>query len=253
VGDPLSEKYYSFTTYGYVANNPIRLIDPDGMRIEYADMSKKDKRGIKKHIRKLKRNSRTFRKAWRDLKKSDHTHTIHSTSPDDNHVETENGAISAEGNSSDIYVNPKENNIGVPQEVAIAHEVGHAWRLDQGLEPVSVGRKEGELVTVRGMVGAMKRSQYREFEATHFENVVRAELGLSLREQYGEISDNHTGNTMMIGGKPFLSFSKNKNVLVGKDKSYNYSGTKHYKKLKSRDGSKKSFNLTKYTDAGKYN
>jgi hypothetical protein len=30
-GDPLAEKYYTWTTYQYVRNNPIRRIDPNGM------------------------------------------------------------------------------------------------------------------------------------------------------------------------------------------------------------------------------
>jgi RHS repeat-associated protein len=34
VVDPLGEKYYSISTYAYVANNPMIFIDPDGMRID---------------------------------------------------------------------------------------------------------------------------------------------------------------------------------------------------------------------------
>ena len=36
--DPLAEKYYSISNYAFVANNPIKFVDPDGMRIDVSDI-----------------------------------------------------------------------------------------------------------------------------------------------------------------------------------------------------------------------
>ena len=41
--DPLSESYSSWSSYNYVLNNPIRLVDPDGMRVD--DIIELDKSG----------------------------------------------------------------------------------------------------------------------------------------------------------------------------------------------------------------
>jgi hypothetical protein len=41
--DPLAEKYYPFSPYSYVLNNPLIFIDPTGMVVEYADNESKDR------------------------------------------------------------------------------------------------------------------------------------------------------------------------------------------------------------------
>lgn len=37
--DPLADRYFNITPYGFTANNPINFIDPDGMRIDSASQS----------------------------------------------------------------------------------------------------------------------------------------------------------------------------------------------------------------------
>ncbi|HMQ70783.1 MAG TPA: RHS repeat-associated core domain-containing protein, partial [Ignavibacteria bacterium] len=249
--DPLAEKYYAFSSFGYVANNPIRLLDPNGMIIVYdEDINKEDRKAFKTLINYLRRNSNTFKRAWKDLKKSEHTHTIHSGDPDNFHVDSKNNEYLAEGNSSDIYLNPTENNANVPQEAAVAHEIGHAWRIDQGLEPeYHPGDFSNE-----GFVYTLKHKQYREFEATHFENIVRSELGLDLRETYGQLPDQNISNVHQSGFlKGRLDASKQINVLIGINRTYNYNQPGHYQRLHQRKRSKDNFNLKKYTDVNEFN
>ena len=37
--DPLAEKYPHLSPYAYCAGNPVRYVDPDGMRIVYGGMT----------------------------------------------------------------------------------------------------------------------------------------------------------------------------------------------------------------------
>lgn len=76
VVDPLAEKYYALSQYQYVANIPVRLVDPDGMKIKYDVEDASQLRELRKTKRELKRNSPDFRKMWKALRKSESVFTI---------------------------------------------------------------------------------------------------------------------------------------------------------------------------------
>lgn len=71
VVDPLSEKYYEETPYSYVANNPIKFIDPDGLEIyviidgEAVLANEENLKGTKYYdFYKAATSTKAGRKAW---------------------------------------------------------------------------------------------------------------------------------------------------------------------------------------------
>lgn len=75
--DPLAEKYSSISSYAYVAQNPLKYIDPDGKKIKWAKgIDRKQKRILRKAIRKMRRKSSTFNNMYKDLDQSGLVFTI---------------------------------------------------------------------------------------------------------------------------------------------------------------------------------
>ena len=75
--DPLADKYYEHSTYAYTVNSPILFVDPDGQRVEWADnIDPEDAKLIGALIYNLRKNSKSFDKAFTKLHESDAVYRV---------------------------------------------------------------------------------------------------------------------------------------------------------------------------------
>ena len=198
------EKYPNLCPFGFVANNPVNMIDPNGMDLRWAkyknlsddqknQMTKAEFREAKKQakyeFRELKRRSSTAKDVIKDLRRDDNTHTITVVTQTDDNQSSSN--TDDNGNSNIIFnINgdPLPGLEGSSQDVnnmvSLGHEMAHSWRDAFKLDPpkmkISLNTNLTKLFNYENTV----RRPASEKGASTIENMIRSELNVPLRDKY---------------------------------------------------------------------
>jgi len=120
--DPMSDKYPSWSSYAYCLDNPIRLIDPNGMEVEHNSLSDKLNTTL------LRIYNSKFRNNYRGLKNSKETYVFKGT----NNKSTKS-ELTTDG--SKLYVNyrtDKNSEQGSGAMVNLRHETEHGIQFEHG-------------------------------------------------------------------------------------------------------------------------
>ncbi len=127
--DPKADKYPSLSAFAMVANNPARLIDPNGMEIEYGGETRKERREVRRDVREAKRSSKEFREDFNKLRQSDETYVITKSKEDD-----VGGSTTTDGDKILIaYSHSSEGNLqGDGELTSLFHEAKHGVQFEEG-------------------------------------------------------------------------------------------------------------------------
>jgi len=198
--DPAADEYPGISPFAYVANNPIKYIDPDGMRIKLAGPNK---RVIRRALRSLSRNSMAAKNVIKDLRRSKFTHTIQLGSDtrvsnyDKRNIYSLVDGLAYDKNSNIIGKGGKQgatltwnpnltSQAGADAKMTLAHELNHLKDAQDGTyNPNRMLVGEGKSGDYRGYgLGSDKPGlNYNEFLAVQFENTVTAQWNQSTGEK----------------------------------------------------------------------
>ena len=215
--DPLAEKYFSLSSYVYVANMPTIAIDPDGRDIVIIGSPEYRQ----KVLNELKNLSKTNSGATQVYKAINSKNTLYIYDPSDdsranniNSFNKDKGYEALAFNFDKANESHTENGEEVENTASttLIHELGH-FNSDEG-EDGYLNDDEGNSTRYLG----------EEVPATEIENEYRKEVGMKPRTHYGTSKDNSV-----------KTFGKK---LAGQDSrgNYNTSNKKDYAKSKTTVG-----------------
>mgnify|MGYP003417759428 FL=1 len=121
--DPMSAKYPSLSPYTYCANNPVKLVDPNGEEVEYNSFADRIIVGV------LRIFDNGFCKQFRELKKSEETYVFNKNNDGENSFTTDGNKLFINYSMAD---DGKSKNAGQTIFSNLRHETTHAIQFEYG-------------------------------------------------------------------------------------------------------------------------